>query len=92
MNQFQLFGNIVHIQQNVRVSKFYKNSLQNLCMECWSTFQQTKILMGNFQVCDALGIFFQFEKFLVEHFEGFIFLPRESGELQNLFRTFDWKF
>jgi len=48
--------------------------------------------MGNFQVCDALGILFEFEKPPVEHFEGFILLPKEGGELQNFFRTFDWKF
>jgi hypothetical protein len=27
-----------------------------------------------------------------DHLEGFILLPRESGELQNFFGTFDWKF
>jgi hypothetical protein len=35
--------------------------------------------MGSFQVCDALGILFEFEKPLVEHLEGFILLPREGG-------------
>jgi hypothetical protein len=40
-----------------------------------------KIPMGSFQVCDALSILFKFEKPLVEHFEGFIFLPIEGGEL-----------
>jgi len=48
--------------------------------------------MGSFQVCDAMGILFEFEKPHVEHLEGFIFLPRESDELQKNFRTFDWKF
>jgi hypothetical protein len=51
-----------------------------------------KIPMGSFQVSDALGILFEFEKPHVKHFEGFILLPREGGELQNFFRTFDWKF
>ncbi len=92
MSQFQLFENVVHIQQSVRVSKFYKDSLQNLCVECWSTFQRTKIPVGNFQVCDALGILFEFEKPPVEHLEGFIFLPKEGGELQNFFKTLDSKF
>jgi hypothetical protein len=27
---------------------FLKNMLQNLHMECWSTFQRTKISMDNF--------------------------------------------
>jgi hypothetical protein len=40
-----------------------------------------KILVGNFQVCDVLGIFFEFEKPSVEHLEGFILLPRKGGEL-----------
>jgi len=31
-----------------------------------------KILMGNFQVCDALDILFKLEKPLVKHLEGFI--------------------
>ncbi len=81
MSQFQLFGNVVHIQQSVRVSKFYKDPLQNLRVECWSTFQRTKIPVGSFQVGDALGILFEFEKPLVEHLEGFILLSREGGEL-----------
>jgi hypothetical protein len=38
MNQFQLFKNVAHIQQSVQVSKFYKNSLQNLHMESQNTF------------------------------------------------------
>ncbi len=92
MNQFQLFGNVVHIQQSVRVSKFCKDSLQNLCMECWNTFQRTKIPVGSFQVGDALGILFEFEKPPVKHLKGFILLPKESGELQKFFGTFDWKF
>jgi hypothetical protein len=37
--------------------------------------------MGSFQVCDALNIFFKLEKPFVEHLEGFVFLPRESGKL-----------
>jgi hypothetical protein len=48
--------------------------------------------VGSFQVGDALGILFEFEKPPVKHLEGFIFLPREGGELQNFFGTFDWKF
>jgi len=48
-----------------------------------------KIPVGNFQVCDALGILFEFEKPHVEHLEDFILLPREGGELQNFFRTLD---
>jgi len=40
-----------------------------------------KIPMGNFQVCDALSILFKLEKFPIEHFEGFILLPKEGGEL-----------
>jgi len=92
MSQFQLFKNVVHIQQSVQVSKFYKNLLQNLCMECWNTFQRTKIPMGSFQVCDAFNIFFKLEKPTVEHLEGFIFLSREGGELQIFFRTLHQKF
>ncbi len=92
MSQFQLFGNVVHIQQSVRVFKFCKSPLQNLRMECWNTLQRTKIPVGNFQVYDALGILFEFEKPLVEHLEGFILLPREGGELQKIFKIFDWKF
>jgi hypothetical protein len=55
-------------------------------------FQQMKILMGSFQVCDALSIFFKLDKALIEHLEGFIFLSKEGGELQNLFRTLNQKF
>jgi hypothetical protein len=51
-----------------------------------------KILMGSFQVCDALSILFKLEKPLVEHLEGFILLLREGGKLQNFFRTLDRKF
>jgi hypothetical protein len=58
-------------------------------MECWGTFQRTKIPVGSFQVGDALGILFEFEKLPVKHLEGFILLPRESGELQDFFGTFD---
>jgi len=63
--------------------------LQNMRMECRNTFQGTKIPMGRFQVCDALSIFFELEKPFVKHLEGFILLPRESGKLQNFFRTID---
>jgi hypothetical protein len=38
MSQFELFWNVVHIEQSVQVSKFCKNPLQNLRMECQSTF------------------------------------------------------
>jgi hypothetical protein len=48
--------------------------------------------MGNFQVYDALTIFFKLEKPLVEHLEGFILLLREGGELNFFFRTLDRKF
>jgi hypothetical protein len=37
--------------------------------------------MGNFQVCDALNIFFKLERPHVEHLEGFILLPKEGGKL-----------
>ncbi len=87
MNQFQLFGNFVHIQQSVRVSKFCKDRLQNLRVECWSTFQRTNIPVGSFQVGDALGILFEFEKPPVKHLEGFILLPRE-GDTAEFFRNF----
>jgi hypothetical protein len=50
-----------------------------------------KILVSSFQVYDALGIFFELEKPPVEHFEGFILLPKEGGELQNFFKTFNRK-
>jgi hypothetical protein len=92
MSQFQLFKNVVHIQQSVKVSKFYQNPLQNLCMECRNTFQRTKIPMDSFQVCDVLSILFELEKPLVEHLEGFILLSKESGKLQNFLKTFDRKF
>jgi hypothetical protein len=51
-----------------------------------------KDTMGSFQVCDASSILFKLEKPHVEHLEGFIFLPREGGELQNFFRTLNQKF
>jgi hypothetical protein len=51
-------------------------------------FRQTKIPMGNFQACDALSILFKFEKLPIEHLQGFFFLLKEGGELQNFFRTF----
>jgi hypothetical protein len=44
--------------------------------------------MGSFQVGDALGILFEFEKPPVEHLEGFILLPKKCGELQNFFQNF----
>ncbi len=78
--------------QNVWVSKFYKDPLQNRHVECWSTFQRMKIPVGRFQVCDALGILFEFEKPPVEHLEVFILLPKEGGELQKFFKTFDSNF
>jgi hypothetical protein len=37
--------------------------------------------MGSFQVYDALNILFKLEKPPIEHFEGFILLLREGGEL-----------
>jgi len=40
-----------------------------------------KISVGSFQVGDALGILFDFEKPPIEHLEGFILLPRKGGEL-----------
>jgi hypothetical protein len=43
--------------------------------------------MGSFQVYDAMGILFEFENPPVEHFEGFILLPREGGKLQ-FFKNF----
>ncbi len=92
MNQFLLFRNVIHIQQSVRVSKFCKNPLQNLHMDCWNTFQQTKIPMGSFQVYNALSILFKFEKPPVEHLEGVILLSREGGKLQKNFRTLNHKF
>jgi len=48
--------------------------------------------MGNFEVYDALSILLKLEKLHVEHLEGFIFLPKESDELQIFFRTFHQKF
>ncbi len=83
MSQFQFFWNVVHIQQSVRVFKFYKNSLQNLRMECRSTFQWMKIPMGSFQFCDALSILFELEKPPIEHLEGFILLQKKGSELQK---------
>jgi len=47
------------------------------------------MLVGSFQVCDALGTPFEFEKLPVEHFEGFILLLREGGKVYNFFKTFD---
>jgi hypothetical protein len=37
--------------------------------------------MGNFQVYAALSILFELEKPPMEHFEGFILLLKEGGEL-----------
>jgi hypothetical protein len=37
--------------------------------------------VGSFQIGDALGIFFEFEKPPIKHLEGFILLPKEGGEL-----------
>jgi hypothetical protein len=51
-----------------------------------------KIPLGSFHVCDALNILFELEKPPIKHFEGFILLPREGGELQNFFRTTNRKF
>jgi hypothetical protein len=51
-----------------------------------------KIPMGSFQVCDALSIFFKLEKTLIEHLEGFIFLPKKGGELQNFLELFTGNF
>ncbi len=51
-----------------------------------------KILMGSFQVYDAMNILFKLEKPLVKHLEGFILLPKEGGKLQKKFRTLNWKF
>jgi hypothetical protein len=59
---------------------FAKNPLQNLRMECWNTFQQTKVPMGSFQVYDVMDILFKFEKPHVKHLESFILLPKEGGE------------
>jgi len=46
-----------------------------------------EIPMGSFQVCDVMNIVFKLEKPLVEHFEGFILLLRERGELQKFFQN-----
>jgi hypothetical protein len=48
-----------------------------------------KIPMGNFQVYDALSIFFELEKPSIEHLKGFILSLREGGELQIFFKTFN---
>ncbi len=42
-----------------------------------------KIHMGSFHVYDALSIFFQLEKPLLEHLEGFILLLRDGGKVQK---------
>ncbi len=47
--------------------------------------------MGNFQVWDVFSILFKLEKPLVKPLEGFIFLPKEGHELQNVFRTLNWE-
>ncbi len=41
-----------------------------------------KIPVGSFQVCDALGILFEFEKLPIERLEGFILLPKEGGAVK----------
>jgi hypothetical protein len=51
-----------------------------------------KIMMGSFQVCDALSILFKLEKPLVEHLEGFILMLEEGGKLQKNFKTLNQKF
>ncbi len=51
-----------------------------------------KILMGSFQVYDALNILFKSKKPHVKHLEGFILLPRKGGKLQKNFITFNRKF
>jgi hypothetical protein len=66
--------------------------LQNLHMECRNTFQRMNISMGNFQVYDALSMFFEVKKPPAKHHEGFILLPKESDKLQKKFKTFSWKF
>jgi hypothetical protein len=48
--------------------------------------------MGNFQVYDALSIFFKLEKPPIKHLQGFILLLRKGGELQKKIKTFDQKF
>ncbi len=83
-------------------SKVYESP--NFAKTCYKTYAWSVGVPSNerkywwetsrncFEWCDALGIFLEFEKPLIEHLEGFILLPREGGELQNFFRTFDWKF
>jgi hypothetical protein len=61
-------------------------------MECSSTFQQMKIQMGSFQVCDALSILFELEKLHVKHLKGFILLTIKGGELQIFFRILNREF
>ncbi len=39
-----------------------------------------------------MSIFFELEKLLAEHLEGFILMSIEGGELQKNFKTFNWKF
>jgi hypothetical protein len=41
-----------------------------------------KVSMGSLQV-SSLSILFKLEKPPVEHFEGFIFLPKEGGKPKN---------
>jgi hypothetical protein len=53
-------------------------------MECRNTFQRTKIPKGNFQVCDVLSILLKLEKPHVEHFKGFILLPKKGGKLKKI--------
>ncbi len=48
--------------------------------------------MGNFEVYHTLSILFELEKPLVEHFEGFILLPKKGDKLYDFFRTLNQKF
>jgi len=48
--------------------------------------------MGNFQVYDALSIFFKFEKPLIKYLESFILMLKEGGKLQKKFKTLNQKF
>jgi len=51
-----------------------------------------KILMGNFQVYDAMNKLFKLQEPPVKHFEGFILLPKKGGKLQKIFKTLNRKF
>jgi hypothetical protein len=39
-----------------------------------------------------LNILFKFEKPFVEHFEGFILMPKKGGKLHNFFKILNQKF